>query len=136
MTVFADTSAWYALLSASDSKHEPAVRRFRQLARVRRQVIITNHVVSETYTLLRGRLGSHVALAFLEQIRTDPFVRRVSVSAAWEEEAERLLARFHDQRFSYVDATSFVTMDHLGIRQALTFDGDFVIAGFTLLGDS
>jgi predicted nucleic acid-binding protein len=37
--------------------------------------------------------------------------------------------------FSYVDATSFVTMRRLGIQQAFAFDRDFLIAGFTLLGD-
>lgn len=95
----------------------------------------TNYVISETYTLLRGRLGSRVALSFLEQVRADPFVRRVQVSEAWETEAELLLARYHDQRFSYVDATSFVTMRHLGLSEALSFDSDFLIAGFTLVGD-
>ena len=95
----------------------------------------TNYVVSETYTLLRSRLGSRVALGFLEQVRADPFVRRVQVSEAWEAEAELLLAQYHDQRFSYVDATSFVAMRHLGLSEALTFDSDFLIAGFTLVGE-
>jgi predicted nucleic acid-binding protein len=43
------------------------------------------------------------------------------------------LAQYDDQAFSYVDATSFVTMRRLGIQEALTFDRDFVIAGFTLV---
>jgi len=135
VTAFSDSSAWYALLSSSDTHHEAARRRFSRLAAAHRTVVATNHVVSETYTLLRGRLGSRVALSFLEQIRADPFVRRVQVSEAWEEEAELLLARYHDQRFSYVDATSFVTMRHLGLSEALTFDSDFLIAGFILVGD-
>ena len=135
MTALSDSSAWYALLSASDTQHEAARRRFSRLVAARRTVVATNHIVSETYTLLRGRLGSRVALSFLEQIRADPFVRRVQVSEAWEAEAELLLARYHDQRFSYVDATSFVTMRHLGLSEALTFDSDFLIAGFTIVGD-
>ena len=53
----------------------------------------------------------------------------------WEDEAERLLVQYHDQRFSYVDAASFVTMRHLGLSEALAFDGDFLIAGFSLVGD-
>jgi hypothetical protein len=53
----------------------------------------------------------------------------------WEDEAERLLVQYHDQRFSYVDATSCVTMRRLGIQEALAFDTDFVITGFTLVGD-
>ena len=135
MTALSDSSAWYALLSSSDTQHLAARRRFSRLVAARRTVVATNYVVSETYALVRGRLGSTVALSFLEQVRADPFVRRIQVSEAWEAEAELLLAQHHDQRFSYVDATSFVTMRHLGLSEALTFDSDFVIAGFTLVGD-
>ena len=135
VSALSDSSAWYALLSPSDTQHRAARRRFTRLVESRRTVVTTNHVISETYTLLRGRLGSRVALMFLEQVRADPFVRRVQVPDDWEAEAELLLAQYHDQRFSYVDATSFVTMRHLGLREALTFDSDFLIAGFTLVGD-
>jgi predicted nucleic acid-binding protein len=39
--------------------------------------------------------------------------------------------RRHDERvYSLVDATSFAVMRHLGIVEALTFDGDFSAAGF------
>ncbi len=135
VTALSDSSAWYALLSSSDTQHVAARRRFGRLVAAGRTVVATNHVISETYTLLRGRLGSRVALRFLEQVRADPFVRRVQVAEAWEVEAELLLAQYHDQRFSYVDATSFVTMRHLGLSEALTFDSDFLTAGFTLVGD-
>jgi predicted nucleic acid-binding protein len=135
VTALSDTSAWYALLSSSDTQHTTARRLFGRLASSNRTVIATNHVISETYTLLRGRLGSRVALRFLEQVRLDPFVRRVQVPANWEDEAEQLLAQYEDQRFSYVDATSFVTMRHLGVREAITFDSDFVIAGFIPVSD-
>jgi predicted nucleic acid-binding protein len=33
------------------------------------------------------------------------------------------------------DAVSFITMRRLGIQEALTFDQDFAVAGFTLAGD-
>jgi uncharacterized protein len=135
VTALSDSSAWYALLSSSDTQHVTARRRFSRLVAARRTVVATNHVISETYTLLRDRLGSRAALSFLEQVRADPFVRRVQVTEAWEAEAELLLAQYHDRRFSYVDATSFVTMRHLGLSEALTFDSDFLIAGFALVGD-
>lgn len=135
MTVLADTSGWYALLSARDTEHAAAVRQFGRLAAQRRGIVTTNHVVSEAYTLIRRRLGSSTALAFLEKVRTDPFVRRVFIPDAWEDEAERLLKQYDDQPFSYVDATSFVTMRHLKIQEVLGFDRDFVVAGFTLFGD-
>jgi predicted nucleic acid-binding protein len=135
VTALSDSSAWYALLSSSDSQHVSARRRFGRLVAEGRTVVATNHVISETYTLLRGRLGSRPALSFLEQARADPFVRRVQVPGEWEAEAELLLTQYSDQRFSYVDATSFITMRHLGLWEALTFDSDFLIAGFSLVGD-
>lgn len=135
MTAFVDTSAWYALLSESDTEHAAALRRFERLVQERRTAVTTNHVVSEAYTLLRRRLGARVSLSFVRRIRGDSFVRRVFVPENWEEEAERLLEQYQDQVFSYVDATSFVAMRHLGIQEALTFDRDFVVAGFTLVGD-
>jgi predicted nucleic acid-binding protein len=133
--VFIDTSAWFALASERDVNHTAAARRFRRLAAQSRPLATTNHVVGETCTLVRRRLGSHAALGFLRRVRGTSVVRRAFVPEAWEEEAEQLLEQFGDQPFSYVDATSFVTMRRLGIREALAFDHDFLIAGFALVGD-
>ncbi len=133
--VFVDSSAWYAMVDADDSSHALAVRRLRHIAESRRPMISTNHVIGETYTLLRGRLGFGLARAFLEHTHTDPLVQRVFVPEAWEEEAERLLEQYDDQPFSYVDATSFVAMRRLRIQEALAFDHDFLVAGFALVGD-
>jgi predicted nucleic acid-binding protein len=54
----------------------------------------------------------------------------------WHDDIERLLAQFDDQAFSYVDATSFVTMRRLGVPEAFSFDSDFLIAGFALVSDT
>lgn len=133
--VFVDTSAWFALLDADDHDHAAALRRFRRATNQQRPLVSTNHVLGETYTLTRRRLGNRAALAFLQQTRGDPLVQRVFVPETWEEEAQWLLARYDDQPFSYVDATSFVAMRQLRIQEALTFDRDFLVAGFVLVGD-
>ena len=96
-------------------------------------MVITNYVVAETYTLLRYRRGAFVSLEFLRRIKATPTIHKVLVPEAWEEEAEELLARYRDQAFSYVDATSFVVMRKLGLREVLTFDADFSVGGFTVL---
>ena len=133
--VFIDTSGWYALTDPGDAEHAAAVRRFRRLGELRRILVTTNQVVGESYTLLRKRLGYRPAHELLVRMRRTSFVHRIFVPEAWEEEAERLLEQYDDQVFSYVDATSFVTMRRLGIQRALAFDRDFLIAGFALLGD-
>jgi predicted nucleic acid-binding protein len=132
---FVDTSAWYALTDADDDKHGQAVRLLERLLGQRRMLLTTNHVVAETYTLLRSRLGFPLAGRFLRTTRNSAYTQRIVVSESWEEAAEDLLRRYADQDFSYADATSFVTMQRLGIQDAFAFDHHFLILGFTLVGD-
>ena len=47
-----------------------------------------------------------------------------------EADAQEILSNFIDQDFSYTDAVSFVMMKRQKIKRALSFDKNFVIAGF------
>ncbi len=44
--------------------------------------------------------------------------------------ARQWLAKLADQRISYADAVSFAVMEATQCRVAMSFDRDFVIAGF------
>ena len=134
-SVFVDTSAWYALADRGDTYNRPATRRLRRLVKERVLLVTTNHVLGETYTLLRGRLGFSAAQGFLARTRTSALTRRVFVPESWEEAADDLLAQYSDQEFSYVDATSFIAMRRLALSEAFTFDYHFTTAGFALVGD-
>jgi uncharacterized protein len=134
--VFIDTSAWYAGVDRGDTSHALASRRFQRLVAEESTLVTTNHVISETYTLLRVRFHPTVVHGFLQRLRSSRLTRRVFVLESWEEAAEDLLVQYADQPFSYVDATSFVTMRRLGLDEALTFDHHFSVAGFALLGDA
>jgi predicted nucleic acid-binding protein len=46
-------------------------------------------------------------------------------SAEEEAAAFAYLKSYEDKEYSAVDCVSFVVMEKLGIREALTFDGDF-----------
>jgi len=129
--VFVDTSAWYALADTNDTEHETAVHALRRIAALGRPLCTTNYVVAESYTLVRVRLGARAAHAFIRGARDSRRVERVFVEPDWEEEAERLLIQYEDQDFSFVDATSFVTMRRLGLDDALAFDQHFLVAGFS-----
>jgi len=133
LPVFVDTSAWYALANARAAEHRAAAGVFGRLAGDRRQLVTTNHIVAESYTLLLVRAGYAAAQAFLRRIRASHAVERVFVQLEWEEAAEELLAAFDDQPFSYVDATSFVAMRRLGLREAFAYDRHFATAGFVVL---
>lgn len=124
---FADTSFWYAYQERRDARHEMA------RALVRRgvgRVVTTNHVVGETWSLLRRRSGHHSAVGFLDRVSALPDLETVHVEPALEDEAWRWLRARPEREYSFVDATSFAVMRRRRIREALAFDGDFNAAGF------
>lgn len=124
---FADTSFWFALQDRRDSRHDAARR---LVARGLGRVLTTNHIVGETWTLVRRRLGHPVAVGFIDRLAALPDVEVVHVEAPIEEDAWRWLRARPEREYSFVDATSFATMRKRRIREALAFDGDFNAAGF------
>ncbi|MGI8429890.1 MAG: type II toxin-antitoxin system VapC family toxin [Solirubrobacteraceae bacterium] len=127
---FADTSFWFSLQERRDRHHVEA----SALARTGRDRIVTsNHVLGETWTLLRRRSSHHAAVGFLDRLARLPRLETAFVTAAVEAEAWRWLRRHNEREYSFVDATSFAVMRRRRISEALAFDGDFAAAGFVEL---
>lgn len=128
MTRFADTGFWYGLHVAADSRHKPAVALWN---RDSEQVITTDLVLGETWTLARMRGVAHPhAVALIDAVNASSRVEVVTVDKGTRRQAWDWL-RTHDERvYSFVDATSFVTMTRRRLYETLTFDGDFAAAGF------
>lgn len=131
--VFVDTSAWFALESRKDKNHRRASELLPTLARSR-SLITSNHVLGESYTLMRKLLGHAVATGFIRSLNRSRRVEILFTPQELEKKAYQLLERYDDQRFSFVDATSFVWMRKLRVREAFTFDQHFVTAGFVIIG--
>ncbi len=114
-----------------DSRHRPATVLATHHADTR--LVTSNHVLGETWTLLRRRAGHRVAVAFLDLVEGSPRIEVVSIAHDLEVEALAWLRRHDEREYSFVDATSFALMRRLGIRDAFAFDGDFTAAGFVEL---
>jgi uncharacterized protein len=123
---FADTSFWVALAARRDGHHRDASALWSSETRA---VVVSNHVAGETWTFLRRRAGQAVAMQALAVFRSNR-VTLIHVSERDEEEAWNWLRRHDERMYSFVDATSFVVMRRLRIREALAFDSDFAAAGF------
>jgi predicted nucleic acid-binding protein len=125
---FADTSFWVALTNRRDDRHPHALALW--LAHAERGVLTTNHVLGETWTVLRRRAGHAVAVAFLDSLDRGHRAAVLRVTAELEGDALTWLRRHDERPYSFVDATSFAVMRANEIHRALAFDGDFSAAGF------
>jgi predicted nucleic acid-binding protein len=89
-------------------------------------LVTTDHVLLETWLLLRRRIGRGAADAFWSGLRagvaTVECVGDADLEAAWT-----IGRDFSDQDFSITDRTSFAVMTRLGLTRAAAFDDDFAV---------
>lgn len=127
---FVDTSAWYPLMVSKHPDHARLATTLRQLIGTHRRLVTTNLVVAETHALLLRRVGGPTALTFVQMVADPPNVVVRSTRELESAAVRDWLARYRDQPFSFADAVSFAVMAERRIRDALTLDHHFVIAGF------
>lgn len=126
MSLFVDTSVWYA---AADSGDAGNTRARDLLSAVDGPLTTTDHVLIETWTLLRHRIHRDAAESFWGALRNGVAMIE-AVTAADLETAWSIGDVFPDQDFSLVDRTSFAVMQRLGLRRVATFDDDFAVYRF------
>jgi uncharacterized protein len=122
MSLFVDTSVWYAAADGGDSDHTRAA----EILRTEHDLVTTDHVLIETWLLLRHRLGRYPAESFWEGLRAGVAVIE-PVGSADLEAAWAIGGVFPDQDFSLVDRTSFAAMLRLGIERVASFDAHFAV---------
>jgi predicted nucleic acid-binding protein len=128
--VFVDSGAWIALLHRADRHHGTADRLFRLAAERRTSLLVTNLVVAEVHRLVLHRVGIRASTAFLDRLDASSLLRIEFASRAHHRRAREWLRRLGDQAITYADAVSFAVMEAMRCRRALSFDHDFVVAGF------
>lgn len=132
MDLFVDTSAWYPLADRAHRDHAVLAATLRERLHQGGRIVTTNVVVAETHALLLRRAGHRAALAFLKAVRRPP--NRIEyITPEREADAVGWIERFADHSFSLADAASFVVMTELRIRESLTLDHHFSVAGFVVL---
>jgi predicted nucleic acid-binding protein len=129
--VFADTSAFLALLNGHDEHHERAARAFANLRARRAPLVSTSFVLVETYALVGRRLGLDAVRSFRSDIA--PILDVVWVDEALHNAGLDLLLDRRKRLLSLVDAVSFVTMRQGKMTEAFAFDPHFKDEGFSLV---
>ncbi len=132
--VFVDTGAWYALQVTDDENHPRAREYLPWILEHFQGLLTSNHVIGETYTLLRVSRGHDKAKRFLDSVRQSPRLEVHLASHDTERKAFVLLDKYSDHPFSFVDGVSFAIMREEKIEDAFAFDVHFRIAGFKRVG--
>ena len=125
MSMFVDTSVWYAAADRGDAGN----RRAKAILAAGEPLVTSDHVLIETWILLRHRIGRRAAERFWESLRSGVAVIEPVVVADLEV-AWQMGTEYPDQDFSIVDRTSFAVMRRLGIERAASLEADFAIFRF------
>jgi len=122
LSLFVDTSAFYAITDTGDQAHARAT----ELLSGEESFVTSDHVLVESWLLLNARGGHAIAERFWAYVRRSPIAVETvlpgDLDTAW-----RIGEEFPDQDFSIVDRTSFAVMERLGIVRAVAFDEHFSI---------
>jgi uncharacterized protein len=131
--VFGDTSFFFALAAKRDPAHRPAVIAYEKLLRAGARVVTTDYIVDETLTLTKARIDAPTTLTLLDRIERSQAIDLELLGGDRFLDAKQYFRKHSDHGYSFTDCTSFVVMDELEIRAALTTDRHFKEAGFEVL---
>jgi len=125
MSLFVDTSIWYAAADSSDRSNA----RSKAILRSGETLVTSDHVLVETWTLIHHKLERKAAEGFWEGLRSGialiEAVTLADLEVAWD-----IGVSWHDQDFSLVDRTSFAVMRRLGIDRVASLDAHFAVFRF------
>ena len=130
--LFVDSSAWIALISARDQHYHEADSLFRLAVSRQIPLLTTNLIVAEVHRLLLFRAGIQPAARALDRIEASSLVSIEFATATHHRTAREWLDKLADQQISYTDAVSFAVMTAARCATAISFDHDFLLAGFSL----
>jgi uncharacterized protein len=121
--VFVDTSGFYALLVQSDPYHSVSLAQFEAAQKNSWELMTTNYVIHETWSLVQNRLGWDALDDLLDTVlplchveAVDSFLHALGVARC---------RQARERRLSLTDCVSFEYCKHHGITEAIAFDEHF-----------
>jgi predicted nucleic acid-binding protein len=131
VSVFLDTSAFFAILDADDAMHPRARQEWERELGSGESLHTSSYVLVETSALLQRRIGMDALRSFTADIL--PMVNVVWVDEGIHRSAYHALLVSSRRDISLVDCVSFEALRRLGIDQVFCFDAHFAEQGFQVL---
>ena len=133
--LFVDTSGWANLIDISQPFHSLSVKIYQNARSQKHKIITTSYIITELITLLSKplRIPRPKAIAFIQSLKTSPYIEVIHISKEIDTKAWELLMQRQDKEWSLVDCSSFIVMQESKITESLTSDHHFEQAGFICL---
>ena len=131
MSILVDTSAFLAILNKEDPNNASATELLASFVEDGEELFCTNYILVVSYALIQRRLGMDAIRDFQKEILP-------SIKIVWLglEEHKHIVARLisdNRRNLSFVDWSSFETLERLGIKSVFTFDRHFREQGFDVI---
>ena len=120
--IFVDTGAWFALAVESDPNHERALT---WLKKNPGRLVTTEHVVSETLTLLLRRREHTRARILGRRFNAEHDLEILWTSRKEFRRAWHVFESYTDKGWSVADCISYVAIETHAIETAFSFDRHF-----------
>lgn len=137
--IFVDTWAWIGLAVKKDQYHAEIQAQHEQLRKERRKYVTTDHVLTELITYLYNVGPATMAEGFINPLLAAVDGGSCRLAQLSQEQFRRawlLRVKYRDKpAISFVDFTSMIVMQDLGITDVFTGDAHFqqVGLGFRLV---
>ncbi|MGB7415812.1 MAG: PIN domain-containing protein, partial [Thermosynechococcaceae cyanobacterium] len=134
-SVFVDTSGWASLFVVNETYHPQATAYLQAALQNQHRLVTSNYVIAELVALLHSPLRQPRSQIFqiIDAIKTVAYVEIIHIDLEADTASWSLCKSRQDKAWSLVDCASFVLMEHMDIRDALTRDRHFEQAGFIRL---
>ncbi len=120
MSIFIDTSVFYAIFDANDQDHQAARATWSHLLDQDEVLTTSNYVLVEAFALLQRRRGMEPVRLFHDVVT--PLLQILWVDVSVHELAVATWLTAGRRQLSLVDCATFVLMRQYGIHTAFAFD--------------
>ncbi len=131
--IFVDTSAWCAIEDGRDAHHNAALQ-FKEEISGRCELVTSDYVLDETYTLLLMNIGHARTVSFYQtitQIDRAGILHIEPITPDLLEETWKIFEQFNtDKQWSFTDCSSYAAMKGQMIQEVFAFDHHFEQMGF------
>ena len=132
--VFIDTAGFLALVDDDTSLLKKVSDIFEEFYNTGRKVITTDYVMDEVFTWMRCKQKFPIkdVLEFGRSLRMSD-VQIVGITDDIFYDSFATMVKYKDHYFSFTDCVSFTVMKSMKIKDVVTTDKHFAVAGFNSL---